>query len=154
MRLILYGGSGVGFIIETPLSPHTAGRATRLIVRDFFFLLDTASRASKCKARRQSPSLVPWNKHGHLEQARTDLCPTCSVKVSHLDQARSDLHPASSVSVRCVVVLFPRAKVHPPWNRTGHLEQARIDHVPCRLNQSRPLRSNANRSVPSSLYQG
>ena len=26
--------------------------------------------------------------------------------------------------------------------------------VPCRLNQSRPLRTNANRSVPSSLYQG
>ena len=102
----------MGFIIETPLSPHTAGRATRLIVRDFFFLLDTASRASKCKARRQSPSLVPWNRHGHL------------------DQARSDLRPASSVSVRCVVVLFPQAKVPPPRNKTGHLEQERIDLCP------------------------
>ena len=103
----------MGFIIETPLSPHMAGRATRLIARDFF-LLDTASRASRCKARRQNPCLVALNKHGHLEQARTDLCPACSVKVSHLDQTRSDLCPASSVSVRCVVVLFPRAKVPPP----------------------------------------
>ena len=103
----------MGFIIETPLSPHMAGRTTRLIARDFF-LLDTASRALRCKARRQSPSLVSWNKHGHLEQARTDLCPAGSVKVSHLDQTRSDLCPASSVSVRCVVVLFPRAKVPPP----------------------------------------
>ena len=98
------------FIIETPLSPHMAGRTTRFIARDFF-LLDTASRASRCKARRQSPSLVSWNTNGHLEQARSDLC------------------PASSVSVRCVVVLFPRAKV-PPWNRSGHLEQARIDLCP------------------------
>ena len=103
----------MGFIIETLLSPHMAGRATRLIARDFF-LLDTASRASRCKARRQNPCLVAWNKHGHLEQARTDLCPACSVKVSHLDQTRSDLCPASSVSVRCVVVLFPRAKVPTP----------------------------------------
>ena len=120
----------MGFIIETPLSPHMAGRATRLIARDFF-LLDTASRSSRCKARRQNPCLVAWNKHGHLEQARTDLCPACSVKVSHLDQTRSDLCPASSVSVRCVVALFPRAKVPiPPWNRSGHLEQARIDLCP------------------------
>ena len=118
----------MGFTIETPLSPHVAGRTTGLIARDFF-LLDTASRALRCKARRQSPSLVSWNTQGHLEQAQTDLCPTCSVKVSHLDQARSDQCPASSVSVRCVVVLFPRAKV-PPWNRSGHLEQARIDLCP------------------------
>ena len=103
----------MGFTIETPLSPHVAGRTTGLIARDFF-LLDTASRALRCKARRQSPSLVSWNKHGHLEQAQTDLCPTCPVKVSNLDQTRSDLCPASSVSVRCVVVLFPRAKVPPP----------------------------------------
>ena len=94
-----------------------AGRTTRLIARDFF-LLDTASRSSRCKARRQNPCLVAWNKHGHLEQARTDLCPACSVKVSHLDQTRSDLCPASSVSVRCVLVLFPRAKLpHPPGTK-------------------------------------
>ena len=49
----------MGFIIETPLSPHMAGRATRLIVRDFFFVLDTASRASRCKARRQIQVLFP-----------------------------------------------------------------------------------------------
>ena len=115
-------------IIETPLSPHMAGRGTRLIAREFF-LRDTASRASRCKARIPSPSLVSWIKHGHLEQARTDLCPACSVKVSRLDQARSDLCPASSVGVRYVVVLFPRAKV-PPRNRTGHLEQAPIDLCP------------------------
>ena len=147
----------MGFIIETLLSPHMAGRATRLIARDFF-LLDTASRASRCKARRQNPCLVAWNKHGHLEQARTDLCPACSVKVSHLDQTRSDLCPASSVSVRCVVVLFPRAKVPispPPSLEQNWTPRTSTDRsVPCRLNQSRPLRTKAIRSVPSSLYQG
>ena len=114
-----------------------------------FFVRDMTSRASRCKARRQSPSLVPWNKHGHLEQARTDLCPTCSVKVSHLDQARSDLCPASSVSVRCVVVLFPRAKVPPGTEldtsnkhgsimcpagsiKVGHFDQTRTDLCPAR----------------------
>ena len=148
----------MGFIIETLLSPHMAGRATRLIARDFF-LRDTASRASRCKARRQSPSLVSWNKHGHLEQVPTDLCPTCFVKVSNLDQTRPDLCPASSVSVRCVVVLFPRAKVPTPsppppleQNRTPRTSTDRS--LPCRLSQSRPLGTNANRSVPSSLYQG
>ena len=154
MRLILYGGSGMEFIIETPLSPHMAGRSTGLIARDFF-LLDTASRASRCKARRQSPSLVSWNTQGHLEQAQTDLCPTCSVKVSHLDQARSDQCPASSVSVRCVVVLFPRAKVPPPPLEQNWTPRTSTDRsVPCQFSQSRPLRTNANRSVPSSLYQG
>ena len=49
------------FIIETPLSPHMAGPSTGLIARDFF-LLDTASGASRCKARRQSPILVPSSK--------------------------------------------------------------------------------------------
>ena len=152
MRLILYGGSGMEFIIETPLSPHMAGPSTRLIARDSF-LVDMASRASRCKARRQNPCLVAWNKHDHLEQARTDLCPACSVKVSHLDQTRSDLCPASSVSVRCVVVLFPRAKV-PPLEQNWTPRTSTDRSVPCRLNQSRPLRTNANRSVPSSLYQG
>ena len=142
----------MGFIIETPLSPHMAGRATRLIARDFF-LLDTASRSSRCKARRQNPCLVAWNKHGHLEQAGTDLCPTSSVKVSHLDQARSDLCPASSVSVRCVVVLFPRAKL-PPLEQNWTPRTGANRSVPCLLCQSRPLQTNANRSVPSLLYQG
>ena len=142
----------MGFIIETPLSPHMAGRPTRLIARDVF-LLDTASRASRCKARRQNPCLVAWNKHGHLEQARTDLCPACSVKDSHLDQTRSDLCPASSVSVRCVVVLFPRAKV-PPLEQKWTPRTSTDRSVPCQFSQSRPLRTNANRSVPRRLYQG
>ena len=102
----------MGFIIETPLSPHMAGRLLGLIARDSL-LPYMASGASRCKVRLQSPSLVPWNRHGHLEQVRTDSCPACSVKVS----------------VRFVVVLFPRAKV-PPRNRTGHLEEARIDLCP------------------------
>ena len=41
-----------------------------------------------------------------------------------------DLCPVCSVSVRYVAVLFPRAKVPLPWNRTGHVEQARIDLCP------------------------
>ena len=142
----------MGFIIETPLSPHMAVRSTGLIARASL-LPYMGSGASRCKARLQSPSLVPWNRHGHLDQARSDPCPTCSVKVSHLDQARSDLCPASSVSDRCVVVLFPRAKVPPPeqnWTPRTSTDRS----VPYRLNQSRPLRTNANRSVPSSLYQG
>ena len=97
---------------DSTLPPY--GWSNHEVNSEPFFLLDTASRASRCKARRQSPCLVAWNKHGHLEQARTDLCPACSVKVSHLDQTRSDLYPASSVSVRCVVALFPRAKVPIP----------------------------------------
>ena len=155
----------MGFIIETPLSPHMAGRARRLIAREFF-LLDTVSRASRCKARRQSPSLVLWNKHVHLEQARTDLCPTCSVKVSDLDQARSDLCRVSSVSVRCVVVLFPRAKVPPSpgtdldtsnkhgsicalpvQSKVGHFEQTRTDLWQARSIKARLTTSNKTLSV-------
>ena len=50
------------FIIETPLSPHMAGRSTGLIARDSL-LPYMASRASRFKAGRQSPSLVPSSNH-------------------------------------------------------------------------------------------
>ena len=97
----------MGSIIDTPLSPpppHMVGPATGLIARDSF-LLDTASRASRSKARRQ--------KHESccLEQVRTDLLP-CSVwppRTSAIGRC-----PACSVSVRYGAVLFPRAKVTPP----------------------------------------
>ena len=62
MRLILYGGLGMEFIIETPLSPHMAGRSTGLIAKDSL-LPYMASRASRLKAGRQSPSLVPSSNH-------------------------------------------------------------------------------------------
>lgn len=70
----------MGFIVETPPSPHIAGRATRLIARDFFLLV-MASRASTRRARRQSSSLLPSSKHSHLEQGRTDLFRACSLTV-------------------------------------------------------------------------
>ena len=74
----------MGFIIETPLSPHMAGQATRLITRDSR-LLDMTSRASRSNSKGKKPCTF------FLEKARTDLSPACSIKVRHLEQARSNL---------------------------------------------------------------
>ena len=43
---------------------------------------------------------------------------------------------------------------YPPLEQNWSPRTSTDRSVPCRLNQSRPLRTNANRSVPSSLYQG
>ena len=86
----------MGFIIETLLSPHMAGQATRFIARDSR-LLDTASRASRSNSKEENQVLF------FLEKARTDLSPACSVKVRHLEQARSDLcHLGSACSSHLV----------------------------------------------------
>ena len=74
----------MGFIIETPLSPHMAGQATRLITRDSR-LLDMTSRASRSNSKGKKPCTF------FLEKARTDLSPAFSIKVRHLEQARSNL---------------------------------------------------------------
>ena len=97
-----------------------------------FFLLDTASRASRCKVQVLFP--------GTNTATSNKREPICALL----------LPSVSAVWLSCSL----EQKYPPPRNRTGHLEQARIDHVPCRLNQSRPIRSKANRAVPSSLYQG
>ena len=104
--------------------PHMVGPATGLIARDSF-LLDTASRASRSKARRQ--------KHESccLEQVRTDLLP-CSVwppRTSAIGRC-----PACSVSVRYGAVLFPRAKVTPPPLKQKWTPRTSTDRsVPCQL---------------------
>ena len=86
----------MGFIIETLLSPHMAGQATRFIARDSR-LLDTASRASRSNSKGENQVLF------FLEKARTDLSPACSVKVRHLEQARSNLcHLGSACSSHLV----------------------------------------------------
>ena len=41
----------------------------------------------------------PWNRTGHLGQARIDLCPAGSIKVGHFEQTRTDLCPARSIKV-------------------------------------------------------
>ena len=146
----------MGFIIETPLSPHMAGQATRFIARDFFFssirrvehrgvkrgdkilvllpgtntttsnkrepicalpalsklaistkrdpicalLLQSVSAVwLSCSLEQKYPPLPPWNRTGHLEQARIDLCPAGSIKVGHFEQTRTDLCPARSTKV-------------------------------------------------------
>ena len=92
----------MGFIIETLLSPHMAGQATRLIARDSR-LLDTASPASRSNSKGEKPSTF------FLEKARTDLSPTCSVKVRHLEQARSNrCHLGSTCSSNPPISLTPR----------------------------------------------
>ena len=84
------------FIIEIPLSPHMAGRTTRLIARDSR-LLDMASRASRSNSKGEKPCTF------FLEKARTDLSPAYSVKVRHLEQARSNLcHLGSACSSHLV----------------------------------------------------
>ena len=86
----------MGFIIETPLSPHVAGQATRLITRDSR-LHDMSSRASRSKSKGEKPSTF------FLEKARTDLSPACSVKDRHLEQARFNLcHLGSACSSHLV----------------------------------------------------
>ena len=86
----------MGFIIETLLSPHMAGQATRFMARDSR-LLDTASRASRSNSKGENQVLF------FLEKARTDLSPACSVKVRHLEQARSNLcHLGSACSSHLV----------------------------------------------------
>ena len=53
-----------------------------------------------CSLEQKYPSpLPPWNRTGHLEQARIDLCPAGSIKVGHFEQKRSDLCPARSIKV-------------------------------------------------------
>ena len=49
-----------------------------------------------CSLEQKYP---PWNRSGHLEQARIDLCPASSVKVGHFEQTRTDLCPARSIKV-------------------------------------------------------
>ena len=49
-----------------------------------------------CSLEQKYP---PWNRTGHLEQARIDLCPAGSIKVGHLEQTRTDLCPARSIKV-------------------------------------------------------
>ena len=86
----------MGFIIDTLLSPHMAGQATRFIARDSR-LLDTASRASWSNSKGENQVLF------FLEKGRTDLSPACSVKVRHLEQARSNLcHLGSACSSHLV----------------------------------------------------
>ena len=167
----------MGFIIETPLSPHMAGRPTRLIARDSL-LLDMASRASRCKARRQSPSLVPsskhdpicamsvqcvlpisvaprisWrnaalsSKHGSIFDPVGSVCSSHLVCSTHLVDKRGALEQA-----RITLSLVGSVKVFRVFLLT--LEQTQTHSIPCRLSQSPPLRTNANRSVPRRLYQG
>ena len=50
-----------------------------------------------CSLEQKYPP--PWNRTGHLEQARIDLCPAGSIKVGHFEQTRTDLCPARSIKV-------------------------------------------------------
>ena len=140
MRLILHGGSGMEFIIETPLSPHMAGPSTGLIARDSL-LPYMASRASRCKSEATK------SKSCSLEQTRSNLCYVGSVCSSHLvcathlvdkrgalEQARITLCPVGSVKVFCVFLLtleqtqptlLPAGLV-----KTRHFEQAPSDLRP------------------------
>ena len=88
------------------------------------FPVDTASRASRSKARRQKPESCC------LEQVRTDLLP-CSVwppRTSAIGRC-----PACSVSVRYGAVLFPRAKVPPPLKQKWTPLTSTDRSVPCQL---------------------
>ena len=58
----------MGFIIETPLSPHTAGQATKFIARDSR-LLDMASRGSRSNSKGEKPSTFFFSKK------REPICP-------------------------------------------------------------------------------
>ena len=49
-----------------------------------------------CSLEQKYP---PWNRTGHLGQARIDLCPAGSIKVGHFEQTRTDLCPARSIKV-------------------------------------------------------
>ena len=134
----------MGFIIETPLSPHMAGQATRLIARDSR-LLNMASRASRSNSKGEKPCTF------FLEKARTDLSPAYSVKVRHLEQARSNLcHLGSACSSHLV---RPTHLV----NKRGAHEKARPT-LPCRFSRSIQYvslnpRANTTRFVPCLLSQ-
>ena len=54
-----------------------------------------------CSLEQKYPPFPPppWNRTGHLEQARIDLCPAGSIKVGHFEQTRTDLCPARSIKV-------------------------------------------------------
>ena len=122
----------MGFIIETPPSPHIAGQATRLLARDFFLLV-MASRASTRRARRQSSSLLPSSKHSHLEQGPTDLFRACSL------------------TVRCVIVFSLRTKMDRREPARSHLRfcllsQSRLSGCPCSVEHSCSPRKRVNPS--------
>ena len=51
-----------------------------------------------CSLEQKYPP-PPWNRTGHLEQARIDLCPAGSVKVGHFEQTQTNLSSARSIKV-------------------------------------------------------
>ena len=153
MRLILYGGSGMGFTIETPLSPHMAGRTTRLIARLFFSSIRRVEhrgvkRGDKVQVLLPGTNTATSNK-------REPICGLPALSKLATSTKRDPICALLLQSVSAVWLSCSLEQKYPPPLEQNWTPRTSTDRsVPCRLNQSRPLRTNANRSVPSSLYQG
>jgi len=147
----------VGSIIDTPLSPHMAGRTMRLIAREFFSPSIRRVEHRGVKRGNKIQVLFPGTNTATANK-REPICALPALIKSATSNKREPIValPAliksatsnksepivalllESVSVCCVVVLFPRAKVPPPtWNRPGHPEQARIEPILAELALSR-----------------
>ena len=144
----------MGFIIETPLSPHMAGRPTRLIARLFFSSIRRVEhrgvkRGDKVQVLLPGTNTATSNK-------RKPICALPALSKLATSTKRDPicallLQSVSAVSLSCSLEQkYPPPPLEQNWTPRTSTDRS----VPCRLNQSRPLRTNANRSVPSSLYQG
>ena len=89
----------MGFIIETPLSPHMAGQATRLIARDSR-LLNMARRASRSNSKGEKPCTF-------FSKKREPICPLPTQSKSVTSKKHD---PICAISVQRVplVSLAPR----------------------------------------------
>ena len=145
----------MGFTIETPLSPHMAGRTTRLIARLFFSSIRRVEhrgvkRGDKVQVLLPGTNTATSNK-------RKPICALPALSKLATSTKRDPICALLLQSVSAVSLSCSLEQKYPPLPplEQNWTPRTRTDRsVPCRFNQSRPLRTNANRSVPSSLYQG
>ena len=86
--------------------------------------------------------------------------PICALPALSKSATSTKRDPISALLLQSVSAVWLSCSLEQKYPLLPPLEQnwtprtSTDRSVPCRLNQSRPLRTNANRSVPSSLYQG
>ena len=143
----------MGFIIETPLSPHMAGRTTRLIARDFFFTSIRRVEHRGVKRGDKVQVLLPGTNTATSNKRK----PICALPVLSKLATSTKRDPICALLLQSVSAVWLSCSLeqkYPPLEQKWTPRTSTDRSVPCRLNQSRSLRTNANRSVPSSLYQG
>ena len=92
--------------------------------------------------------------HTATSNKRKPICALPALSKSATSTKRDPICALLLQSVSAVWLSCSLEQKYPPLEQKWTPRTSTDRSVPCQFSQSRPLRTNANRSVPSSLYQG